>query len=593
MDKLKINLRRDIALFQRTLAFIWDCSKTLTIIRLCLIFVQSILPLIPLYLIKLLIDQIAADVSQGIQDAWWILICFGAVQLLTILVNNYAKYVTGLQADRVSIHMSRLVLNKSIELDLDHYDSNEYHNIYFRAQNEAGQRPIALLNAITDLAKQAMMLIALAGLLMTLHWAIGLLMIIIVIPIAFVQLKFTKRFYVWKESSTPTERKVNYLSRVLNTIPYAKEVRLFGFGSRIIDKYEGLRNQLFDEKKEISKKQNVSLSFVQSIEALATIGVLVFIVIRAVSGVISIGDIIMYFQAFQKGQSSIHSMLNSGVSLYQNRLFLEHIFRFFELQPSIPKSQSTNPIDKSISSIKTKDVHFKYPGTSETVLEQIDLEFKKGKLIALVGENGSGKTTLVKLLTRLYDPTQGLVEINGNNIKDYSVSDVRNQMTVIFQDFAQYSFTVAENIAISESLDNIDMDRVKESAKLSGANEFIDTLPDQYNTQLGKIFRNGIELSGGQWQKIALARAFYRDADVIILDEPTSFIDPLAEGEIFSSLKKLAEDKILILVTHRLYNLKMADEIIVLDNGRIFEKGSHIELFDQKGKYYEMFSNQS
>ena len=349
MEKRRINFRQDVAIFGKTLNFVWQSSKDLTLVRLGLILFQSTLPLIPLYLIKVLIDQIADDLSGGLKDAWWILILFGAVQLLIIIMDNLSAYITNIQADKVSDHMSAIVLQKSIDLDLAHYDSDRYHDTYHRAQLEAGYRPISLLNAITQITQHSLMLLALSGLLMTLHWAVGLIMIIMVIPIAYVQLKFTRIIFRWKEKTTPMERKANYIRLVLSSILYAKEVRIFDYGQVLKDRFTRIREQLLKEKKQLYVRQNISLSIVQVIEALATIGVLVFIVLRAVSGLISLGDVVMYFQAFQKGQFSIHRFLQSGVSLNESRLFLKHIFRFLDIDSSIRDPERPARFDKRVA----------------------------------------------------------------------------------------------------------------------------------------------------------------------------------------------------------------------------------------------------
>ncbi len=332
----------------------------------------------------------------------------------------------------------------------------------------------------------------------------------------------------------------------------------------------------------------------KTVEITATISIYGFVAYRAANGSITVGDFVMYFQAFQKGQSTMKTMLTSMATVYENRLFLKYIFEFLEIKPQV--KNAINPI--SIPELKEKitfnNVSFIYPSArnGQKALKNINLEFKKGEVIALVGENGSGKTTLIKLLSRLYDVNDGSIQFDNHDVRNLNLNELRQKISVIFQDYSKYHLSVQDNIQIGNMHLPLDEAQIKLSAENTGAAEFIEELPERYDNMLGLRFLKGTELSGGQWQKIALSRAFYKNADIIILDEPTSAIDPLAEHEIFEKFRNLAQDKVLILITHRLYNLKMANKIVVMDKGEVIETGNHETLVKQKGKYFQMFEKQ-
>jgi len=329
------------------------------------------------------------------------------------------------------------------------------------------------------------------------------------------------------------------------------------------------------------------MSAAQSLEAVAIISALGLIAKRAYSGLLSVGDIAMYYQLFQKGQSNINALLGTLVSVQENKMYIEHLFAFLHLEPKIVDPSTPISMPEQIVSLEVKGVHFTYPKTQKEVLSDVSFKVEKGEIIAIVGENGSGKTTMVKLLNRLYQQSKGDILLNGIPTHQFEVASLRKKITVIFQQFARYYTTVKENIEFADVHVPSDQRRLHQSVAYTGADDFINLLPKQLDTQLGRSFKNGEELSGGQWQKIALSRAFYKDADIIILDEPTSQIDPLAEAAIFDNLRAAASNKILILITHRIYNLKMCDRILVMDKGRLVEQGTHTELMALQGLYAE------
>lgn len=596
VPKSKIVIDRsifDLTYIKKILKIVWDCSPGLTVARVVLLVINAILPLIPLYLMKLLLDAFAEDVKPTMNYITWILVGFAVVKILSIIVGQISTYVNLLQSDIVADHMSNIVISKTLHTDMEYFDSDVYHDIFQRAIASSSGRPLQVLGVVMGLVSNLISLAAVVVMLVRLHWGIIAVLVIIAIPVAVIRWYFTDQMVDLREIQTQKDRKAGYFKHVLTSLDYAKEVRIFAYGRKLRDRFLALRMQLRVEKRNLYLKQTRSIGVAQGVESIAIITALGFIAYRAIKGAISVGDIALYYGLFQKGQSNISGVLKSFVSIHENRRYLEHLFTFLDLETKITDPVKPIDIDDKVNTLSFENVSFTYPSTNKKILDDVSFEVKKGEIIAIVGENGSGKTTLVKLITRLYEKNAGKIKINGTDIANFRLSDLRRKFTVIFQMFSKYNATVVENVQWADIEKKIDPNKVVEATQRAHAQKFIETLPNKYQTSLGRSFRQGEELSGGQWQKIALSRAFYKDAEIIVLDEPTSFIDPLAEEDIFASLKKVAENKILVLITHRIYNLRMADKILVMDQGKIVEQGNHAELMAQNGLFKEMFDKQS
>jgi len=579
---------------KQALQIVWTSSKKWTILLLGTQLLQAVLPLLLLYLTKLIVDELTVvnsttDFSMILQY----ILLFGGVQLAIAIIQNYQQLISETQQQLVTDYMSGIIIDKATSIDLSYYENAKYHDTFHRAQRQAMFRPVQILRNLTDLLRSGFLLLSLAGLLFYLHWGIAVILCFFALPIAGVKWHYSKKLFQWEKGRTALEREANYLNQILTTDGYAKEVRLFNLGAPLKEQFLQLRKVLFGEKLKIGKQRAMASLLARGAEILAMTGTYGFIAWRTFNGAITIGDLVMYFQAFQRGQAAIQQSLTSVVGLYNNRLFLSHLFELLNISSLLKITDPPKTIPNNLSEgIYLKEVNFTYPDTNTKVLDQVNLSFKKGEVVALVGENGSGKTTLVKLLCRLYDPSEGTIHWDNHNIKDFKLADLRQKISVIYQDFAKYFFSVTKNIQIADLQQSNSLEKIHAATSKSGATDFIEQLPNKYEQQLGRRFKKGAELSGGQWQKMALARAFYKEAEIIILDEPSSAIDPLAEATIFEHFHTLATNKILILVTHRLYNLKMADKIVVLQKGRVVEVGSHEALVAQKGLYLEMFEKQ-
>jgi len=582
---------------QQALIFVWRSSKTFTILQLLLLIFQSLLPLINLYIIKLLVDNITIQIQNNqvnLEEVIFYVALMGGVLLLISITQIASQYISVGLSQRVSDYMAGLLQRKSVEIDLQYYEDARYHDTLHRAQTQGMHRPVRVLSSLTSLLQHGLSLTAIAGLFVFLHWGIALVLIVSALPALFIKINYSGQMYSWQHRTTQMEREAHYLNSLVTDEQYVKEIRIFDAANVFIERFKQLRAKLFTEKMGIEGRRSWAEVLGKIVEIAATVAIYGFVAYRAAQGNITIGDFVMYFQAFQKGQTSLKSTLTALASLYENRLFLQYIFEFFQVEPKVKNPEHPVPLPRLQEKITFQNVHFTYPSSKDKieVLSDINLEFKKGEVIALVGENGSGKTTLIKTLSRLYDVNKGKILFDGKDIRTLDISDVRQKISVIFQDFSKYYLSVSENIQVSDMHRPLDVNDIKTAAQNTKADNFIEGLPEKYQNLLGLRFRKGAELSGGQWQKIALARAFYKDADIIILDEPTSAIDPLAEYDIFEKFRELAKDKILILITHRLYNLKLANTIVVMDEGKIIEQGNHQELVDQKGKYFKMFEKQ-
>ena len=580
----------------KALLLVWQASKKWTVISIIFQVIQAILPLLILYLTKLIVDTLTE--KSGQIDFSLILKyigIFGLVHLLQTVINNYQQLATEAQQQLVADHLSKKVIDKTTQLDISFYENPKFHDVLHLAQSQAMYKPIQILNNLTDLLKNGLLMSSLAALLIFLHWSIGIVLILCAIPVAFVKWHYSKKMFLWQQKRVSLERESRYINRILTSDTYAKELRIFGFAKRLKAKFLQVRLRLYDEKFKINRGKAQSAIWAKGIEIIAMVIVFSFIAWRSFHGEITIGDLVMYFQAFQKGQASIQSLLTSVVSLYSNRLFITHLFELLGLESILQQDPQPLSVDKLARGIEIKDLTFNYPDHNSIVINKANLSLNKGQVIAFVGENGSGKSTMIKLLCRFYDPQQGTILWDKENYKNLDLKELRKRITVIHQDYTKYQLSVHENIRIEQIGTTYTKDELSmtiKAAKQSGAHKFIESLPETYDQKLGRWFKNGQELSGGQWQKLALSRAFYKDADLIILDEPTSSIDPNSEAKMFSTLRDITKDKILILITHRVYNLKIADKIVVFDQGKVVEKGNHHELMALKGKYAEMYNNQ-
>ena len=583
----------------RALRFVWQSARGCTIANGALSVLQGLLPLLPLYLMKLMVDTMTAGMAAP--DKWLVLRhvlllggLMGAVTLFASLIRSIAVLVGEWQAYAVTDHMNDVLLAKSVEVDLEYYESARYYDTLHRAQREAPFRPISIVNGLAQIAQNGIALLAIAGLLFSFHWSMAAILSVAVISGTGVRLRYTGKMYRLQREQTSTERQASYLSAILTDCSYAKEIRLFDLGPLFLRRCRDVRGQLRKERLAITRKRSIADLSAQTLATSLIYCAYAYVAYQAVWGKITLGDLAMYYQAFQRVQGSLQGMLGSLAGLYEDNLFLSNLYEFLDLKRTVIEPAHARPVPQPMQrGIVLDHVKFQYPAGNREVLGDVSLAIRPGEVVALVGENGSGKTTLIKLLCRLYDPTGGTISIDGIDLREFETRALRHEIAIIFQDYAHYHLTARENIWFGDTALPLDHERVVAAARRSGADEVIRTLPQGYETILGKWFDNGEELSIGEWQKVALARAFMRDAQIIVLDEPTSSMDAKAEHDAFQNVRQLVSGRTTILVSHRFSTVRMADHIYVLQHGRVIEGGTHEELVRAGATYARLFELQA
>ena len=582
----------------RGLALVWESAPGWTAVQLGLIVIQGAVPLAALYLTKLIVeavtDAIGAEGLAAFGHVSMLVLAAGGVAVAGVALRTLGTLVGEVQSLRLGDRVHEILHAKSVDVDLQFYESAEYHDTLHRAQEEAPYRPARIVNSVAQVLQNGLSMIAVAGLLVGFHWILAVVLFAAAIPGVFVKARYSRRLYTWTLRQTPAVRKSRYFNSLLTGLATAKEVRLFGLGDILMERFRQLRAQVRDEKLRLVTHRSLAELVGQVIAVTAVFVAFALIARGALAGSITIGAMVMYFGAFQRGQDFFRDALGGLASLYEDNLFLTDLQTFLELKPKVADPLSPRPFPKPIQKgITFENVSFGYPGDARPVLEDITMKIRPGEHIALVGENGSGKTTLVKLLCRLYDPTGGTIRIDDVDLRDFATRELRREIGIIFQDYARYHLAVRENVWFGNVDLPPDSERIIEAATRTGADEVVRRLPQGYETILGREFDNGAELSIGEWQKVAIARAFLRESQIIVLDEPTASLDARAEAEVFERFHELARGRTAILISHRLSTVKMADRIFVLDRGRIVETGDHAELVGQGGAYARLFEMQA
>lgn len=597
--KKRIPQMRDIARLGRALKLVWSVARGWTAASMALTVLQGVLPLASIWLLKLIVDAVAdgitaPDRGTAFREVAILIVVAGAVALASAVMRSLAAMVDEALGQTVTDHVTDVIHAQSVTVDLEHYDSPRYHDALYRAQQEAPYRPTSIVKNLTATGQALVTLISMAALLLKLHWAVGLIVLGAAVPGAVVRFLYSRRLYSWQRDRTETERHAYYTHWLLTDSDHAKEIRLFDLGDRFRARYRRLRQRLRRELIGLATRRSVAELGAGTAAVLAVFGTFAYIAWRAVQGDITLGEMVAYYQAFQTSLGSLQAVLRGFAALYEDSLFLTYYDEFMSLEPRVVAPTAPKPVPRPMTDgIRFEDVTFSYPETDRTALRRISLTIHPGEVTALVGPNGSGKTTLVKLLCRLYDPVAGRISIDGIDLKELDTMDLRRHMSVIFQDFAQYQLTVRANIHLGNvMLDEADS-TIEEAARDAGIHEAIAGLRHGYDTVLGRWFDEGEELSVGEWQKIALARAFVRDAQVLVFDEPTSALDPQAEWDVFQHIKSLARGRAVVLVSHRFSTVRTADRIHIFDGGQVIESGTHEELVALGGRYAQMYEVQA
>lgn len=583
---------------RRVLPILWASARGWSIIAGVLMVLEIAFGLLTLYLVKNLVDVITSQLSAdgqvtGIETVLWHVGAFGAATLAFLITRGLANLAREAQGMLVADHVDRMIHSKAVLADLAFYESPRYFDTLQRARQSGAQRPALVTSNLLLLGKNLVMLLAVITLLASINWMLLPILVVAIIPALIVRLHFTRRLYDWQRERTQMERRAGYLDWLMTSDIHAKELRLNQLGDYLRDRYTRIRSKIRGEKLKISKRRTFVELIVGLVASTVFFTALAYLAMQTAAGKNTVGDLVLFLLIFQRAQSMGQEIVSQISRFYEDHLYIGLLFEFLEVQPTVVSPSDPQPLPGRLTrGIELESVSFTYPGCREEVLRDINLSIPEGKVIALVGANGSGKTSLIKLLARLYDPTAGRILVDGQDARTFDLEEYRRLFGVIFQDFSRYADTVRENIRFGDIRLQPDTPNVEDAARRAGAEGFVLDLPETYDTVLGRMFENGQEISVGQWQKIALARAFLNRSRIMILDEPTSALDPNAEFELFNDFKKRLGTRTAIVISHRLSTVRNADYIYILNAGKIVEKGTHSELVKLAGEYSKAFERQ-
>jgi len=578
------------------LGMVWDTSPALVSITTALRLIRALLPLAMLWVSKLILDGVVAWIRRGSGNAaglWKLVALELGLAVLSDLLARANSLVDSLLGDRFTNRISVRLIEHATQLDLASFEDPVFYDKLERARRQTTGR-IGLLAAVLNVAQDTLSLISLsAGLIVFSPWLV-ILLVAAVIPAFLGETHFTTLAYSVLYRWTPQRRLLDYIRLLGASNQSAKEVKIFGLGTHLAERYREVSDRIYEDNKKVAVKR-ASLGFLLNLVSTGGYyGAYAVVLIRTLAGAISVGTFTFLTGAFSRSRMYIEKILQSFTDISDQALYLKDLFEFFEMEPSIRSLPGALPAPRPIrDGFEFRNVGFAYPGSSLMVVENINFRLETQEKIALIGENGAGKTTLVKLLARLYDPTAGQILLDGVDLREYDVEDLRKEIGVIFQDYMRYELLAKENIGFGKIEDLADHARIELAAQKSMAFQVIGKLPNGYDQMIGRRFDGGVDLSGGEWQKFALARAYMRDAQLLILDEPTATLDARAEYEVFRRFAELTKGRMAVLISHRFSTVRMADRILVLQNGRIREQGTHNHLVALGGQYAELFELQA
>jgi len=578
------------------LGMVWRTQPWYGVAIVLIRVVAAFLPVAMLWVGKLIIDGVIANIGAAAPD-WRHLFELVAIELgiaLTIeLLGRLSSLLEGLLGDLFANEMSVRLMRHAATLDLQHFEDPDFYDKLQRARRQTSGR-VALIGTLLQIGQQLLTLGALLGALIAYNAWLLLILVVAILPSFLGETYFAgisySLFYRW----TPERRELDYLRYVAASDVTAKEVKLFGLSDHFIRRYADLADRYYRANKAVAVKRAATGTLLSGVSTIAYYGAVVFIVVQAVLGAITVGTLTFLIGSFDRSRGLIQNVLLRGANLYEEGLFLRDLFDFLEMRPRTASPPDARPMPRPLRrGFRFEHVGFQYPDSARWALRDVSFELEPGERIALVGENGAGKTTLVKLLTRLYDPTEGRILLDGHDLREYDLDELRESVGVIFQDFVRYDLVARENIAVGRIDALGDESRIREAAAKSLAIDVIEKLEAKLDHMLGRRFEGGANLSGGEWQKIALARAYMRDAQVLVLDEPTASLDARAEYQVFQRFSELTAGRMAVLISHRFSTVRMADRILVLEDGRVVEDGSHERLVEAGGRYAELFTLQA
>ncbi|HLV39522.1 ABC transporter ATP-binding protein [Xanthomarina sp.] len=574
---------------------IWKVNKRLFLLSAFCRLIGALLPVIILWIGKLIIDEIILQISLEYPDyslLWTYVAAEFALIILSDLISRAISLTDGLLGDEYSIATSITIIKKTNQINISLLEDSEFYDKLERARTQTSGRVGLMSNVLGQVQSTISIATLVAGLIYFEPYLI-ILLVLSIIPSFINEVRFSQQQYSLARSWTSERRELDYLRFIGANDKTAKEIKLFGLTDFVVDRFKNLSEEYYQLNKSLAVKRSALGFLFNVLGTMSYYGAYVFIIYRVLSGVITLGELTFLSGAFNRLTRNLQDFFSKFTRIAESALYLKDYFDFIDIS-IVPKAKEDVPLPKHIKKgFEFKDVHFAYPNSEKDILKGISFTLKAGEKLAFVGQNGAGKTTLIKLLLRFYEPTSGEILLDGIHINRFNIAKYQEYFGVIFQDFFRYEFTVRENIAIG-NIDEIDnQDKIEKAAELSLAHDVVAELEEGYNQQLGKRFVNGQELSGGQWQKVALARAYMKNAEVMILDEPTSALDARAESEVFGRFIGLTKDKTSIIISHRFSTVRQADRILVLEHGKVLEIGTHEELINNQALYSELFSLQA
>lgn len=583
----------------QALRLVWQTNRVATVGLAFLTLAGALLPAAQAWVGKLIVDGVVASIQAGHDpDRFRTVFYYLIVELILFLLSTAFSHSRRLIQQLIQLQLANRIraeiIRKALTLEMAFFEHPDFYDRLQNARREGGYKPVELVNDSFQIVQSMITMISFAALMLRFSPWLVVILLATSIPAFIAETRFSEQGFRLLTRRAPETRQINYLARLLTEDSAAKEIKLFNLGDSLLARYVTLFAKFFEEDKSLAIRRAAVGFSLGLIATMGFYGSYAWIVWRTVQGNISLGDMTLYLTIFRQGQSTFQSILSAVGNIYENNLFMANYFEFLDIKPQMRVAAPAKKLPVSLArGIEFRGVGFRYPDSEEWVLRDIDLSIRPGEKIALVGHNGAGKTTLIKLLSRLYDPTEGVILFDGIDIRDIDPLELRQRIGVIFQDFVRYHLPASENIGFGQIEAADQMDKIISSARKSGAHAMIEDLPEGYQTMLGRWFHGGHELSLGQWQRIALARAFMRDAEILVLDEPTASLDAQTEYEIFRHFQELTEGKMAILISHRFSTVRMADRIVVIEGGRITEIGSHQELLRREGIYAQLFSMQA
>ena len=575
---------------------IWKTSPRLTFWNIVLRLFKSAIPVGQLYVGKLIIDEVILQIGAPQKDftqLWWWLGLELALAVSSEILNRLISLTDALLGDLYANHSSVELMHKASTLDLSMFEDSEFYDKLERARRQTTGRVVLMSMVLSQLQDLITIVFLGVGLVAFEPWLI-LILAIAVLPSFLSEAYFSRSSYSLVRSWTPQRRELDYLRYIGASVETAKEIKVFGLDDFLTNRFGKIANEYYLVNAKLAVKRTIWGTTLQVLSVLAYYGAYLLIIIKTVGGALTVGSMTFLSGSFNRLQNQLQSLLSTFTRITESALYLQDYFDFLAISPLIKdESDAIDPPAEIQKGIQFENVGFKYPGTELWAVRHLTFELQPGEKLALVGENGAGKTTLVKLLARMYDPSEGSISLDGTNIKRFKIEKYRRMIGVIFQDYVRFAFIASENVAVGQIEEATNQPKIQNASEKRLADAVIKKLPEGYNQLLGKRFSEGIDLSGGEWQKVALARAYMRDAQIVILDEPTASLDARAEYEVFKRFSELTKGKTAVIISHRFSTVRMADRILVLKNGEKIEIGTHEEFLQMNGLYAELFNLQA